>query len=258
MIHPRSRPFENDERPLDWHRRQQIWMLAVTLLLTDAMLFAANIVHLASNDSHEPTSMFSGWMWNGDYDRSHIEMFAHVQIIGGAVMLAFLALSRRSLVYAAWSFGLTALFIDDFFRIHEDMGGFLVVYGYVEPMAGLRAQDVGELVILGIGAAVVGTLLVVTFFRASGIDRRNSLVLAAWLGVLAFFAVGVDQLSVILAPHVPHAVTVGLVLTETAGELVGMTLIVLAIHRMTLHQRAPDTAGAQAGTQPARASAALE
>src|SRR5690606_33186446 len=139
--------------PAHRHRRQQMWMAAVTVLLVDAMLFIANIVHLASNDSHEPTSMFSGWVWNGDYDRSHIEMFAHVQVIAGAVMLAFMAVHRRSQVFAAWSFALVVLFVDDFFRIHEDMGGFLVVYDYVGPVAGLRAQDVGELVILVIEAA---------------------------------------------------------------------------------------------------------
>ncbi len=235
-------------------------MAAITLLLVNAMLIIANIVHLASNDSHEPTSMFSGWMWNGDYDRSHIEMFGHLLIIFGAIMLAFLAVNRRSSVYAAWSFGFAVLFADDFFRIHEDLGGWLVVYGHVEPMAGLRAQDIGELVILGVGAVVVGALLLVSLLRSSGVDRRNWFTLFGWLGVLAVFAVGIDQLHALLVPSISPSVSAALALTETAGELLSMTFIVLAVHRMTLAQEPPVARASAPQVQPndtdARPSAA--
>lgn len=220
----------------EWHRRRQFLIAAVTLLLLDALFLAANLVHWLTYGYELPGDFaiyFSGIEWNGE-DGSHVEIFGHMQLFAGAVMLGFLEASRRSRVYAAWMVALLVLVADDFFMIHERVGLFLVDAMSISPIGGLRPVDIGELIVWGALGVIVGTSLILTTVRASGVDRRNSIVLFFWVGVLAVFAVVLDQLHFLIAPHVHPLVDSGLTFVETTGELVGMTLIVLAILRMTL------------------------
>jgi len=46
--------------------------------------------------------------------------------------------------------------------------------------------------------------------------------------VIAIFGVGVDQVHIVLEPHIPHLAAIAVTLTETAGELGGMSLALLA------------------------------
>jgi hypothetical protein len=242
-LEPGGDESPHDARSLAWHRRQQIWMMAVILLLLDGLLLAANAAHSLSNEPHEPVTRFTPRQWDGT-DGSLIEIFGHMQLIAAAVMLGFLVASRRSLVYAAWSFALLVVVLDDFLMIHEDVGGRLAVAMGLEPVAGLQTQDLGELLVWAVLGAVMASMVILTTLRASGEDRRNSLVLVGWFGVLAVFAVGIDQLHSVVEPHVHHLFAAALTVTEVAGELIAMTLIVMAIHRMTLYQRAPALADA--------------
>jgi hypothetical protein len=58
--------------------------------------------------------------------------------------------------------------------------------------------------------------------------------LFALVVALALFAVAVDMLHIVLWSWIPRPVHTAVTLTETAGELVIVTLILLAAHRMTI------------------------
>lgn len=221
-------------QPVKHRRIGQYRMLAVILLVLGLLFLLGNIMHLATNDPDERSGQFSTPLWNGDRDGSYIEMFGHTQLLGGVIMLIFLTGATRSFSYVAWAAVLLTLVADDFLMIHERWGARLVQDHGLPAVGGLRPQDLGELLVWVCLAVVLGVLLVVTYVIASRSDRRNSLVLLGWIGVLAVFAVVVDLLHIVVEPHVPHTVTLALTLTETAGELIGMSLIVLAVHRMTL------------------------
>jgi hypothetical protein len=219
--------------------RWRHWMLAAVLLTLDLLFLLGNVVHLASNDPDEPVTRFSAVQWNGNYDGTFVEMFGHTQLVGGAVMLVFLAVIRRSPSFVVWTGVLVVLVADDFFQIHESVGADLVRRHGLPAVAGLRPQDLGELLVWAVLALVLGSALLISYFFSSRADRRHSRALFGWLCLLAVFAVVIDQLHVILEPHVSHTVSLALTLTETTGELVGMTLIVLAIHRIALRTRRP-------------------
>jgi hypothetical protein len=146
---------------------------------------------------------------------------------------------RRSFTFAVWTAILVTLVVDDFFQIHERVGAQLVRDFDLPAVAGLRPQDLGELLVWAVFAAVLGSALLLAYYTASQEDRRHSRALFGWLCVLAFFAVVIDMVDVIVEPYVSHLVSLALTLTETAGELVGMTLIVLAVCRIALPRSTP-------------------
>ena len=208
-------------------------MLGVALVLLDLLLLAANLAHLTADQPGEPVTIFSGPVWNGDLDGSFLELFGHLQLIGAAVVLAFLTVVRRSFLHAAWALALLVVVVDDFAQVHELQGGLLGARLGLPAVLGLRPQDLGELIVWGVEGVVVGVVLVVATVLATRQQRRESVVLLGCIVVLAVFGVGVDQAHIIIEPHVPPLVATAITLLETAGELGAMTLVVLVVHRMT-------------------------
>lgn len=212
----------------------RLWMWAVAFVSIDALLLLGNVVHLMRNDPDEPSTLFSAVEWNGDLDGSYIEIVGHAQLFAGAVMLLFVSVIRRSASYGAWAATLVVLIADDIFQIHERYGASLVARFDLPALIGLRPQDLGELIVWAVLGLVLGLFLVITYILAAPADRRHSRILFGCVCVLAVFAVVIDLLHIIVEPHVPHVVALGLTLTETGGELMVMTLIVLVIYRITL------------------------
>lgn len=208
------------------------WMLAVVLFFLDGLYLLGNVVHLTSNDPGEPTSPFSAVQWDGNNDGSYIEIFGHTQLLAGAVMLLFLVVTRRSLTFAVWTVLLLVLVIDDFLLVHESGGAMLVNSFALPAVAGLRPQDLGELIVWAAMAGVLGCALLIAYVVGSESERRDTRTLFGWLCLLIVFAVGVDLLRIAVEPHLGYLGNLVVTLVETTGELVAMTLIVLAVHRI--------------------------
>lgn len=205
-------------------------MLLVLLVVVDALFIIANVLHWRIGDG-DP--VLANPAWDGDLDQSFIESFGYILLISAIVGLVFLAVRRRSFVLWVWALIQLALVADDLLMIHERGGELLVELGVVGGF-GLRGQDVGELIVWGAMIVPLGILLLVAHFAASPRDRRDSLTLFLLTGLLAAFAVGLDAVSHPLGDVLPPALGTGLTLLETAGELAAMSLIAVAVHRMTL------------------------
>lgn len=216
--------------------RQHGWILLTTLVVIDVLLLIANILHFGANDPDEPVTRFSSPAWNGDADGSFIELTGHLQLIAGVVMLVFLAVIRRTAVYVAWAVTLIVLIVDDFAQVHEVQGGLLALRFGLPSVAGLRPEDVGELTVWAIEGVFCLTLILATLWWADLLARRHSRLLFLCVIVLAFFGGVVDQLHIVVEPYLSHTAGLAVTLTETTGELGAMTLIVLAVHRMTRAQ----------------------
>lgn len=160
------------------------------------------------------------------------EILGHAQIVVAVVVLLVVAVFRRTLVHAAWALALTGLFLDDFLQVHERLGAVLAARWGLPAVAGLRSVDLGEVLVWAGEALVLGVVVVVATVLSDGRGRRDSLVLFGCTVVIAVFGVGVDQAHIALEPHVPHVVAVALSLTETAGELLGMSLALFAVAAM--------------------------
>ena len=163
-----------------------------------------------------------------------MEIIGHVQLIAAIVMLVAILRRRVVLVLVAWTLILAALVVDDLFMIHERVGTTLVGLLGLPSLAGLRGQDMGELIVWGAMIVPLGIVLVIGHLRAGPSDRRDSRALLIRVAILAAFAVALDAVSHPLGALVPPIVGTGLTLVETSGELIAMSLILVAVHRMTL------------------------
>jgi hypothetical protein len=150
------------------------------------------------------------------------------------MMLLMVAIQTRGILYACWAalFGLFA--IDDLFAARESLGRIISVELELGPLFGLRARDVGELLVLAVVAAVLvtpivlGRLLAGPDARAFG--RSMVLVLVAFVA----FALVLDMISAIALPYPPWGRLVATV--EEGGEMVVMSVIVGFVFR-TWHER---------------------
>ena len=222
--------------------RQQVLAFTVIVASIDLLLLMGNVAHFASNAPGEAVNRFSRSIWDGDLDGSFVEIFGHMQILAGVVLLSFLFVARRAPVYGAWALVLLMLGTDDFVRIHEKIGAILVRDLDLPAVDGLRSQDLGELLVWAGEAVIPGILVIIATMAAGRAARRDSIVLIGCTLILAVFAVGLDQVHIIIEPHVSSAVATVLTLAETAGELGSMSLLVLVIHRMAVLPRRADVA----------------
>ena len=215
------------------------------MLIVDVLLLVGNVAHHATNDPGEPLTRFQDPRWRGDLDESFAEILGHAQIVVAVVVLLVVAVFRRTLVHAAWALAFAGLFLDDFLQVHERLGAVLAARWGLPAVAGLRSVDLGEVLVWAGEALVLGVVVVVATVLSDGRGRRDSLVLFGCMVVIAVFGVGVDQLHSVVEPHVAHVVAVGLSLTETAGELLGMSLVLFAAAAMvaaTAPRRTPEPA----------------
>lgn len=207
------------------------------LILFDVVLLAANLLHLTVNEPDEPDEpnirIFSNQAWNGNWDGSLIEVFGYLQLFAGSVLLLLLWRRTRKSVYGAWALVFLMVIADDALMLHENGGAILVTAG-LPSIAGLRPQDLGEIAVWAVMGVALGVALVGSYLRSPQRERRNSRVLFVLLGLLVGFAAGLDVIQSALADVIPPLGMTLLTLIETAGELGAMTLMLLAVHAMTL------------------------
>ena len=170
-------------------------------------------------------------------DRSLIEVLGYLQASAAVVLLVALAVRTRAPVYAGWGVLFACVVIDDAAQLHEIGGERLASTGALTGVPGLRAEDVGELLVwAGLGVVLLG-VLTATWFRSDTASRRTSGRFAAPLLVLVVFAVGIDMVNSQLHDAPPAIRLLGS-WTEATGELAALSLL-LAL-ALDLYRPAPD------------------
>lgn len=133
-----------------------------------------------------------------DHDRGAPEILNYGQTLLAASLFLLLYLRGRGAVFAGFALTYAVIALDDMASYHERVGDALVAALDLPALPGLRPDDSGEL----LAWAVVGTpLLGVLGWGFAAGDRRArglALLVAATLGLLAAFAVGVDMAHVAL------------------------------------------------------------
>jgi hypothetical protein len=211
--------------------------LAGGLLLLDVLLLLANVAHLMSGDLGEADRfLLASPVWDGAGDGSLVELVGHVQL-GLAAAALLVASARRTGVLTAWAVVLLAVAADDLLMLHE-RGGTWVVHRFgLRDAVGLRAQDVGELSVWALLAGVLGPLLLLAHLRSCGADRAVSSGLVALVAALAAFAVVLDMVGIVVAPHVLSVVAEAVAFAETAGELLVTTAVLVLAHATAVSRR---------------------
>lgn len=126
-----------------------------------------------------------------------------------------------------------SLLLDDSLQLHERLGSMVASRMGYAPAFHLRAQDFGELTVVGSVGLLFAGLLALTWWRGDREFRRVSRDLALLVGVVVLFGVGVDMLHSMAGSP---ALTAALALVEDGGEMVSMSFVCWYAYRVFLRE----------------------
>lgn len=150
------------------------------------------------------------------------EWFGHAKVAVTVGLLVVVAVRTGQAVFAAWAVLLALVVLDDALMLHEIWGARLAGAVDLPVVAGLRAQDTGELVVWAAMGLLPAVAVIVTHLRSDESTRRRSRRIGYLFAALLVVAVLLDVLVVATGPSLASAV---LALGEDGGELVVMTLL---------------------------------
>jgi hypothetical protein len=233
-------------------------LLLAGLVATDLVLVAVSVGRLvvAGPSTGDP--------WLLDTQDGWAERFGYLQQAAIAVALIALALLVRRWIPAAFATVYVGALADDSLRLHSRLGTWLADgpdrhLWFPDGLLGLRASDLGELLVWGLLAVVPLTAAVLLHLRSDAATKRTSRVLAGLLIAYGFFGAVVDQVHDRLRDS-SLANAVGVI--EDGGELVALSVTVayaaalLTSARLDRRTPPPDdqpTAG-RSPVEPARAA----
>lgn len=218
-------------------------LLLVLFLITDTVLILFHLTH---------TLIGSPWEKAFDLgvDRSFGELLIAIKLCWILVLCLLIAWRRRSPVFVGLALVSLLVFAEDFLRLHERVGQalapdmreafpFLAEYG-------ILALQAGELVWFAGISSVILIVFVAGYLKSERRDRRAALAIAAFFGVLAFFAIVVDTVHSFF--HFGTTADLVLTMIEDGGEMVALSpAVALALALAVQVER---VAAEQAKSQP--------
>lgn len=157
-----------------------------------------------------------------ELEKGYGEMFQYLKEYWIFILLLFLAIYGRSLLYFSWSLLFFYLLLDDYFELHENLGEQISLQLGLSEMFNLRARDFGELIVSGSIAIFFLIFIGIAYRFGDRLSRQASKYFIIMLFALAFFGIVVDMLH--MAVQIPFLQPVFVVL-EDGGELLAMSTI---------------------------------
>lgn len=194
--------------------------ILLLLLLTD---FLSILAHFALRLSPQIKSTY----WTITTDRGFGETFQYVKEFWLFCSFAILASSRAEWSYLSFSLLFGYLLIDDAFLVHERVGEWIATTQNFQPVLGLRAIDLGELVVAASTGLFFLLLIGVSYWLGTQQFRWICKRLFVLLGCLAFFGVVVDALHIMIEVINRPGIPLGFAfeLAEDGGEMIVMSLL---------------------------------
>ena len=142
------------------------------------------------------------------------------------LFLGFNFIRQKNLTYIILAAVFTVLLVDDFLQIHEIYGAVLVNAFGIPAVAGLRAQDVGELFIMGALGVPCVLMLGLAVFAARDDARQHAIHISLLFGLLMVFGVGLDMVPTPFSGTLERVAGFVLSTIEDGGELMVGSLLV--------------------------------
>jgi hypothetical protein len=196
--------------------------LLVLLLITDLIFILLHILNV-----------YTGLLNSSYYllyrDRGYAEFFQYTKELWIVVLFLFLAIKKKRGIFYVFSLLFTYLLVDDYFEVHERLGRLIAETLNFQGLMGLRAVDLGELLVSGLFGLLFLIALVLFFFLSDINTRRIALYMGIFFVLLAFFGVALDMVGVVVDQR---AIVRLLVILEEGGEMLVMSLITWFVYRL--------------------------
>lgn len=192
------------------------------------LLVAGDVAFLVLAILQRYTGYFGDWRFSLTLDYSYAEFYQYAKELFIAIAFVRLSYLRRLPGYLAWSGLFTYFFLDDAFRIHENLGRFLVShFGYASAL-GLRAQDFAELTVFAFFGLLFFSLILFSFFHCDQSHRRIWKNLMLLIVLLVTCGIGFDMVHSIFSDKgfLIGPITISSILgaMEDVGEMIVMSL----------------------------------
>lgn len=174
-------------KPLSFRLGNFATILLYLLIATDSVFILIHCVHQFS--SLLPNDLFSL-----ERDRGYSEIFQYIKEFWITLLLGFLAIQYRSILYFGWSSLFFYLLLDDSLEIHEKLGRWFSLQLGFSNLFGLRSNDFGELLVSGFMGLFFLILLSTAYRSSERSFRKSSKTLILLLVILAFFGIVGDVL----------------------------------------------------------------
>lgn len=167
--------------PSEWPRGAQAFSVTLgTLAAVDLMFIAAFAV--LSGMVAGGTLDVLPWRWDITTDVGFPERFNHLKWLAAAAALGLCAGRTRAPVFAFLSAAMALFFMDDALGLHERLGLAVAEAAAIPAAGGLRARDIGEIVVLGVAGGALVAAGIYTYRKADmphrALVRRFGVILA--------------------------------------------------------------------------------
>lgn len=196
--------------------------LLVLLLITDLVFIFLHILNV-----------YTGLLNSSYYllyrDRGYAEFFQYTKELWIAILFLFLAIKKKRGIFYVFSLLFIYFMVDDSFEVHERLGRLIAETFNFQGLMGLRAVDLGELLVSGLFGLLFLIALSLFFILSDQITRRIALYMGIFIVLLAFFGVALDMVGVIIDQR---AVVRIMAILEEGGEMLVMSLITWFVYRL--------------------------
>ncbi|HSK94723.1 MAG TPA: hypothetical protein VLA76_11795, partial [Candidatus Angelobacter sp.] len=168
--------------------------------------------------------LFADWNYAIDVERGFGETLQYVKLGWLVVILPLLAVRLRSGQFACWAVIALVLLYDDMFSARERYGQVLALAQGWEGAFGIRGQDLGEFVFIGLYGVVVLACAALAYRYSRGGDRRFWWEMGVLLVALVGFGIVVDMIHVLVIGQEPWDLLLATI--EDGGEMVVASLMV--------------------------------
>jgi hypothetical protein len=157
----------------------------ILLISADFLFIAFHIAYLITTNETNIVAQ-SKSIFNLGKDMGLAETYQYVKEYWIAILLAYLAWTRREVMYLSWSLLTLYLLVDDLFQVHERVGRELANYFEMIQAFGLRAQDFGELAVVAVIGGILLSFVALAYWKSS---PRIRIICHHFLLLLVFLAI---------------------------------------------------------------------
>ncbi|MDO8843617.1 hypothetical protein [Methylicorpusculum sp.] len=171
-------------------------------------------------------------------DQSYAEFYQYIKWLWIIITLVFISSKMASKQYLAWVVVFAYFLLDDALQVHERAGDIIAGKLDFMPRLGLQQQDLGELAVSVMAAAILIIPLSWAYMTGSRAFRKVSEDIALLILVLIFFGVAIDMVHSAINLGTVIGLLIGLI--EDGGEMITVSLILWYVFLMLVRESEPD------------------